>query len=55
MISHVVPNTVKSIGYGAFNKCTSLKNMSLPDSVTSIGIQTFIECTSLESVTIGKG
>jgi len=38
-----IPDTINgllvtSIGFGAFNYCTSLSSVTVPDSVTSIGI-----------------
>ena len=51
----VIPDSVTSIGYGAFYNCTSLTSITIPDSVTSIGEDAFYNCTSLISVTIGKG
>lgn len=48
----VVPNSVTSIGKGAFAGCTSLVSITIPDSVTSIGKSAFSGCTSLISITI---
>ena len=47
-----IKNGVTSIGYGAFEDCTSLTSIVIPDSVTSIGSNAFYGCTSLTSVTI---
>jgi hypothetical protein len=40
-----------SIGFRAFNDCSSLKNIILPAGLTSIGNETFRNCSSLESIT----
>lgn len=50
--SFIIPNTVTSIGNGAFCWVTNLKKITIPDSVTSIGNVAFWRCTSLTSVTI---
>jgi len=41
----VIPNSVTSIGYKAFYKCSSLKSITIPNSVTSIGDWAFYGCT----------
>ena len=50
----VIPDSVTSIGDGAFRNCTSLTSVTIPDSVTSIGWYAFYNCPSLKSVTIGN-
>ena len=48
----VIPNSVTSIGSGAFSGCSGLTSVTIPNSVTSIGAQAFRECSGLTSVTI---
>ena len=50
--SVIIPNSVKSIGDGAFEGCTNLKSVTIPNSVTSIGSSAFSRCKNLKSVTI---
>ena len=47
-----IPNSVTSIGGGAFSGCTGLTSVTIPNSVTSIGGGAFSGCTGLTSVTI---
>ena len=47
-----IPDSVKSIGYGSFYKCDSLKEITIPNSVTSIGDSAFYSCESLKEITI---
>jgi len=51
LVSITIPNSVKSIGEGAFAD-TGLVSVIIPDSVISIGNLAFADCTSLISVTI---
>ena len=48
----IIPDSVTSIGDGAFEGCKSLQSVTIPDSVTSIGDLAFRYCLSLQSVTI---
>lgn len=43
---------VTSLGYGAFNNATTLKEITIPDSVTAIGYSAFNGCSNLTSVTL---
>ena len=52
LTSYTIPDSVTSIGYGAFAHCDSLTSVTIPDSVTSIGNSAFYSCSSLTSVTI---
>ena len=47
----VIPNSVTSIGYGAFYGCSGLTELTLPDSVTSIGNGAFGGCSGLVKIT----
>ena len=48
----VIPNSVTSIGDGAFRFCYDLTSVIIPNSVTNIGYGAFEKCSSLTSVTI---
>ena len=50
----IIPNSVTTIGGGAFSGCTALTSIDIPNSVTSIGKSAFDECSGLTSVTIGN-
>lgn len=43
----VIPNSVTSIGVGAFSDCRDLTSITIPNSVTSIGLGAFAGCNSL--------
>ena len=48
----IIPNSVTSIGEGAFYDCTGLTSITIPNSVTSIGYSAFRSCSGLTSITI---
>lgn len=50
--SVTIPNTVTSIGSGAFRGCSSLTHVTIPSSVTSIGNYAFENCDGLTEVAI---
>lgn len=47
-----IPNTVTSIGNGAFYGCKSLSAIDIPNSVKSIGDYAFYDCDGLTSIEI---
>ena len=47
-----IPDSVTSIGYGAFSGCSSLTEIKIPNSVTSIGDWAFYACNSLTEIKI---
>ena len=47
-----IPNSVKSIGEGAFLGCDKLTGITIPNSVVSIGGNAFYGCSSLTNITI---
>lgn len=48
----VIPAGVTSIGYWAFEGCSSLESIEIPTSVTEIGRWAFKECSSLKNIVI---
>ena len=48
----IIPNSVKTIGDGAFRSCHGLTSIIIPNSVTSIGEDAFHVCIGLISVEI---
>ena len=45
-----IPDTIRSIGDGAFHSCRNLISVVIPDSVESIGDAAFAECDNLREV-----
>jgi hypothetical protein len=52
--SVTIPNSVTSIGDGAFGSCEGIASITIPNSVTKIGMSAFRD-SGLTSVTIGNG
>ena len=50
-----IPDSVTSIGSGAFSDCSDLTSITIPDGVTSIGEGAFGGCSGLTSITIPDG
>ena len=52
--SVIIPEGVKTIGYGAFGNCEGLKSITVPKSLTEIGELAFLECKNLQEVHISS-
>ncbi|MDE6201126.1 MAG: leucine-rich repeat domain-containing protein [Clostridiales bacterium] len=52
MLSVMIPDSVTSIGDGAFASCYMLNGVDIPNSVTYIGLWAFQNCSQLIDVTI---
>ena len=50
LTSLIIPESVTSIGGGAFAGCSGFTSITIPNSVTSIGESAFADCDSLTSV-----
>ena len=50
--NYTIPNSVTTIGEGAFNGCYSLTSINIPNSVTTIGKLAFCGCSSLTNINI---
>jgi hypothetical protein len=50
-----IPNSVTSIGVGAFRGCSGLTTINIPEGVTSIGNYAFYNCSGLTTINIPEG
>jgi hypothetical protein len=48
----MIPDSVTSIGYTAFENCQSFTSITIPDSVTKIGDRAFYACYNLTGIKI---
>ncbi len=48
----IIPESVTSIGVGAFEECSSLTAITIPESVTNIEMGTFFNCSSLTTIVL---
>ena len=55
LVSIVMPNSVKDLGWSVFQGCSNLSSIILPDNVTNIGGYAFAGCSSLTSINIPEG
>jgi hypothetical protein len=55
LTSITIPQTVKTIGEGAFQGCDELASITIPDGITSINDYCFNGCSNLTSIDIPEG
>ena len=53
--STIIPESITSLGQGAFSQCDNLTSITIPNSVTTIGADAFYYCDNLASVNLGEG
>lgn len=51
----IIPQGVKTIGYGAFSGISEVDAIDIPEGVEGIGAYAFLDCSGLSSVTIPEG
>lgn len=55
LLEIVLPESLESIGEGAFTECTGLKKIVIPPKVKEIGPRAFADCTALADVELPPG
>lgn len=53
--TYVLPDTVTTIGDGAFESCSALTHLTIPETVTAIGERAFNFCDSLAAISLPDG
>ena len=51
----VLPDTLETIGMGAFFACSALEEVAIPDSVTLLDYEAFRDCPMLSEIIVGSG
>ena len=51
----IIPDSVRTIGRGAFSGCALLTSIIIPDSVEAFGIGAFEDCSMLTNIQISDG
>ncbi|MBQ8366103.1 MAG: leucine-rich repeat domain-containing protein [Alistipes sp.] len=55
LTQYTIPDSVTTVGYGAFYGCDNLTSVTIPDSVITIGDGAFNACNGLTEITIPVG
>ena len=52
IVSIILPDSIRRIGYSCFKKCTSLQNVVLPKNLKYLSEELFYGCTALKTITL---
>lgn len=53
--SYTIPNSVRIISDGVFQRCTNLTSITIGNNVTTIGVRAFDSCANLIGITLPDG